>query len=44
MVTFSPVEAAPFANTKVASALSRSSLNMINDLPFPCGADATDFF
>ncbi len=31
--TFSPVAAAPLARTNVASALSRSSLKRINDLP-----------
>ena len=35
IVTFCPVAAAPFASTKVANALSRSSLNMIKVLPLP---------
>ena len=35
MVTFCPVAAAPFASTKVASALSRSSLNRISVFPLP---------
>ena len=34
MVTFSPVAAAPLAKTKVANALSKSSLNKIKVLPF----------
>ncbi|CDE87644.1 unknown [Prevotella sp. CAG:891] len=33
MVTFLPVAAAPLASTKVARALSRSSLNMMKVLP-----------
>lgn len=35
MVTFCPVAAAPFASTKVAKALSKSSLNMIKVFPLP---------
>ena len=35
MVTFCPVAAAPFASTKVAKALSKSSLNMMKVFPLP---------
>ena len=40
MVTFCPVAAAPLARTKVASTLSRSSLNTMNVLPCSAGTDA----
>ena len=42
MVTFCPVAAAPFASTKVASALSRSSLNRISVFPLPLAAETLE--
>lgn len=35
IVTFCPVAAAPLASTKVAKALSKSSLNMMKVFPLP---------
>ena len=41
-VTFCPVATAPFANTKVAKALSKSSLKRIKVFPLPAIAPADD--